>query len=113
MRTSALLSAFLSRCSRNLQDFVGHRTCVAGAPGTFLDCAWRPMQPLKKRNGMASFLARTFSRYFFARFRLIFFRAAAVTQVFLKCTRRSEPAALQERVAFSGSREYFFVMVTW
>ena len=41
------------------------------------------------------------------------------------CTRRSEPDALQERIAFSepealqeraafsGSREYFFVMVTW
>lgn len=101
-RTSALLSAFLSRCSRNWQLLVGQRHCVA--PVIFA-CALRPMQPLKKRNGMASFLARTFSRYFFARFRLIFFRAEAVTQVFLKCTRRSEPDALQERVAFSGSRE--------
>merc|ERR1719310_234454 len=45
--TSALLSAFLSRCSRNLQLFTGHRTWVAPAPGAFLACAWRPMQPLK------------------------------------------------------------------
>merc|ERR1719326_2792218 len=66
LRTSALLSAFLSRCSRNLTDLVGHRTWVAGAPGTFL-------------------------RYDLDFFRLIPRIAAAVTHVFLKCTRRSEP----------------------
>jgi len=80
-RTSALLSAFFSRWRRNWQLFLGQRHCVA--PVIFA-WAWRPMQPLKKRKGMASFFFSTFSRYALARFRLIFLMAEAVTHVFLK-----------------------------
>ena len=61
-RTSALLSAFLSKWSRNLTDFVGQRHWVVGAPGVFFACACRPMQPLKKRNGTACFFSSTSSR---------------------------------------------------
>ena len=103
-RTSALLSAFFSRWRRNWQLFLGQRHCVA--PVIF---AWacRPTQPLKKRKGMACLCATTSSRYFLAFFRLMFLMAAAVTHVFLKCTRRSEPEALHDLVVFSASREYF------
>ena len=106
LRTSALLSAFLRRWSRNLQLFVGQRHCVAVAPGVFFACACRPTHPLKKRNGTACVFARTASRYPFAFLRDMARRASAVTQVFLKCTRSSEPRALHDFVEFCGSREY-------
>ena len=56
--------------------------------------------------------ATTSSRYFFAFVSVIFLIADAVTQVFLKCTRRSEPDALQDFVELSGSREYFRAPMT-
>jgi len=65
------------------------------------------MQPLKKRKGMAAFFSSTSSRYFLAFLRPIFLIAAAVTHVFLKWTRRSDPEALHDLVLFSASLEYF------
>merc|ERR1719210_633204 len=65
------------------------------------------MQPLNLRKGTHCFFSITSSKYFWAFFRVLPLMAAAVSCVFLKCTRRSLPMALQALLGLVGSREYF------
>lgn len=59
--TSALLSAFLSRFSRNSQDFLGHLPCPLLWP-TFLACAVRPTPPQNRLKGITCLWATTSSK---------------------------------------------------
>lgn len=100
---SALLSAFRRSWSRNSALFWGQRPWeVLHA----LHWALRPTPPLKRRNGTISFWTTTFLRKRWARRRGIRLMAWAVSRVFLKCTRRLLPRALQDLVGFSGSVWY-------
>merc|ERR1719187_383468 len=95
----ALLSAFLSKSSRNRDDFSGQRPCDSPQA---LAWAQRPTPPLNTRKGTHSFFWITFFKNLNARPSGIFFMALAVSHVFLKDTRRLEPLALQLLVPFSG-----------
>ena len=65
MLTSALLSAFFSRASRNWQDLAGQRPCPLLC-FSFLAWAVRPTPPQKRLKGMTRLWASTSSRYFLA-----------------------------------------------
>merc|ERR1740129_1872076 len=67
------------------------------------------MPPLNLRNGMHCFFSRTSFRYFCAPLSVLPLIACAVSYVFLKCTRRSTPMALQALLGLLGSREYFTI----
>jgi hypothetical protein len=66
---------------------------------------------MHRRKGTMSLWAMTSSRYFCARFRLRPLRAIAASRVFLKCTRRLEPEALQALAVSTGSVEYFPILL--
>lgn len=110
--------------------FTGHRPWPV-LLFSFLAWAVRPTPPQKRRKGMQRSRFITASRYFLASFRLLPFTAAAVSRVFctreqsrrqrgvgrervqptlhtLKCTRRSQPRALQ-LVADSDALLYFTI----
>merc|ERR1719499_2679669 len=92
-----------------LADFTGHRPCdILKA----LACGVRPMQPVNLRKGTHCFFWMTSSKYFCAARRLMPLMACPVSYVFLKCTRRSTPMALQALLGFAGSREYFTIPAT-
>merc|ERR1711869_153648 len=94
----------------NSQDFFGHRACPLVDPA---GAAWevRPTPPQKRRNGMARFLSMTSSMYFLAFSRFMFLMAIAVSRVFLKWTRRSDPLALQDEASSWGFCAYSFTIV--
>merc|ERR1740123_1368710 len=64
------------------------------------------MPPLNLRNGMHCLFSKTSPRYFCALLSVLPLMACAVSYVFLKCTRRSTPMALQALLGLLGSREY-------
>merc|ERR1719464_1834322 len=64
------------------------------------------MPPLNLRKGMHCFFSSTSPRYFWAFFSVRPLMACAHSYVFLKCTRRSTPMALQ---GLLGSREYLTI----
>lgn len=68
--------------------------------------AFLPTPPLNLLKGTICFLATTSLRYRLALRICMCLIAWAVSLVFLKCTRRFEPRALHDFVAFSGSAEY-------
>merc|ERR1719336_1952106 len=67
------------------------------------------MPPLNLRKGMHCFFSSTSPRYFWAPFSVRPLMACAHSYVFLKCTRRSTPMALQALLALLGSREYLTI----
>merc|ERR1719195_401054 len=64
------------------------------------------MPPLNLRKGMHCLFSSTSPRYFCALFSVRPLMACAHSYVFLKCTRRSTPMALQALLGLLGSREY-------
>merc|ERR1719166_621574 len=69
------------------------------------------MPPLNLRKGMHCFFSSTSPRYFCAFFSVRPLMACAHSYVFLKCTRRSTPMALQDLLALLGSREYLTILL--
>merc|ERR1719188_1139673 len=106
---SALLSAFLNKSSKILQDFTGQRPCdILNA----FACAVRPMPPMNARKGMHCFFSTTSSKYAWALFKAIPLIAWPHSYVFLKCTRRSTPIALHALLGLLASREYLTMAAT-
>jgi hypothetical protein len=103
--TSALLSAFFNKPSRNVTDFTGHRPCPLDCRD--LACAVRPTPPQNLRKGIACLCPSTSSKYLLAFDNSRCLMACAASLVFLKCTRKSDPLALHAFVGLSGSRAYF------
>merc|ERR1719322_1547069 len=67
------------------------------------------MPPLNLRKGMHCFFSSTSPGYFCAFFSVRPLMACAHSYVFLKCTRRSTPMALQALLGLLGSREYLTI----
>merc|ERR1719322_601586 len=67
------------------------------------------MPPLNLRKGMHCFFSNTSPRYFWAFLSVRPLMACAHSYVFLKCTRRSTPMALQALLGLLGSREYLTI----
>jgi hypothetical protein len=96
-RTSAFDSAFFRIPRSASADFLGQRPWPLVEP-SFLACAVRPTPPQYRRNTMHRRMAMTSSRYFFASASSIFLIAMAVSRMFLKCVRRSDPRAFADFV---------------
>ncbi len=62
--TSALLSAFFNKPSRNVTDFTGQRPCPLDCRD--LACAVRPTPPQNRRKGIACLCPSTSSKYLLA-----------------------------------------------
>merc|ERR1719195_2055341 len=67
------------------------------------------MPPLNFRKGMHCLFSSTSPRYFWALLSVRPLMACAHSYVFLKCTRRSTPMALQALLWLLGSREYLTI----
>lgn len=101
-------------CSRNRAGFqmarYARKKTQFQQPQIMHTWALRPMPPLNLRNGIICFLAITSFRYLLALRTCKPLMATAVSCVFLKCTRRLEPRALQDFVGFSGSAAYRVIL---
>ena len=78
---------------------------MRGEGGGGCTCAVRPTPPQNRLNGTARLCSMTSSRYFFAFTSSRPLSAMAVSRLFLKCTRRSEPFAYSRAMQVGRRRD--------